>query len=155
MNNIHWIIAGTALGCVCFTYASLILSLFSGYSLLSCASFGTWTRGESQHRYTSSRNFVHRRIRWFMKSLIHDFGSSIFSSHCHTCILACCCHLCYSNPSILKSDDRTILSQEGRIKAIHWALSCSVSPSIRICCACNLSLWLASWMIWRWAAHRM
>ena len=48
-----------------------------------------------------------------MKSLIHDFGSSIFSSHCHTCILACCCHLCYSNPSILKLDDRTILSQEG------------------------------------------
>jgi len=25
-----------------------------------------------------------------MKSFIHDFGSSIFSSHCHTCILACC-----------------------------------------------------------------
>ena len=56
------------------------------------------------------------------------------------------CHLYYSNPSVLKFDDRRILSQE-RIKAIHWALSCSVSPSIRICCACNLSWWLASWMI--------
>ena len=76
---------------LCFTYASSILSLFSGYSLLSCARFGTWTRGESQHRYTSSRVFVRHRIRCFTKSFIHDFGSSIFSSHCchyHTCVLA-------------------------------------------------------------------
>jgi len=77
--------------CLCFTYASSILSLFSGFLLLSCARFGTSTRGESQHRYTSSRSFVCHRIRCFMKCFIHDFGSSIFSSHCchcHTCVIA-------------------------------------------------------------------
>jgi len=52
------------------------------------------------------------------------------------------CHLCYSNPSIIKFDDRTILSQEGPHQGNPLALSCSVSPSIRICCACNVSWWL-------------
>ena len=58
------------------------------------------------------------------------------------------CHLRYSNTSILKSEmTEQSCHRRVRVKAIHFALSCSVSPSIRICCACNLSGCLASWMI--------
>jgi len=116
---------------------------------------GVWTPGGSEAAVHATRRFIEAMPDGHVVAKL-DFCNAFNSMRRDLMLRSVLsavpgiyrfCHLCYTTTHLSSnSTTEQCCHRRVRIKAVHWAFSCSVSPSIRICCACNLSWWLEPWM---------